>query len=263
MKKRSVTVLDEADDFEAKLRWVLFKTEQDKRLFEYNDDVPWYPGMAMYPRPRGHLVFEQTVRYMVQELDDLREWDDWFEYRCEDCETWWVGMDPCWVCGEERLDLTKSFWPGHKAAYTSFDDVTLRLDMSDMERRMGRVALRLREPFEDVGRDAARAGEQMRGLTPIILTRDGVSFGFEHSWGFGPGDAEPSLAGATEVHASNGITLSREVIEFLLEPPGSVPPALARPTITNYDRNGEIVPNRRQDRALEPPVTERRRDYGG
>jgi hypothetical protein len=153
MKKRSVTVLDEADDFEAKLRWVLFKTEQDKRLFEYNDDVPWYPGMAMYPRPRGHLVFEQTVRYMVQELDDLREWDDWFEYRCEDCETWWVGMDPCWVCGEERLDLTKSFWPGHKAAYMSFGDVRLRLDMGDMERRMGRVAVRLREPFEDVGRD--------------------------------------------------------------------------------------------------------------
>lgn len=50
MKKQSVKILNDADDFSRQLDWILFKTEQDNRLFN-GPSNQWRPGDNLFPVP--------------------------------------------------------------------------------------------------------------------------------------------------------------------------------------------------------------------
>lgn len=117
---KSAPVLDSADAELAKLDWILFKQEQDARLFApkaHEDD--WVPGDNMYAYPRrvrdedpfsesAVRVQGNCVRFMIELFDvnvfhaeGMDEWDE-IILRCGDCEVDWPGDEPCFVCGEER-----------------------------------------------------------------------------------------------------------------------------------------------------------------
>lgn len=113
MKKQSAAVLDEADDFEARLRWLLFKVDQAKVLYPSEDPEvgpeQWRPGIPIYKRPSrlGYVVGQLTIRPMIQDLPEGYFHTPeafWFKSRCHDCEVFWEGADPCWVCGAICLE---------------------------------------------------------------------------------------------------------------------------------------------------------------
>lgn len=138
---KSAPVLDSADAVLNNLNWVLFKQEQDARLWSDPDSADWYPGDEIWDYPVRYLrpfadasgyldSFDgNAVRPMAELHDDLEfhsqgishtfieENGEIREYinssgsmsvmspiyiRCEECETNWIGDDPCFVCGVER-----------------------------------------------------------------------------------------------------------------------------------------------------------------
>jgi hypothetical protein len=127
---KSAPVLDSADDFESKLSWILFKQEQDRRLFvdpprpDANGNPTWSPGDNLYPFPRAYIDFSgrsnQRVVYIgnyprpMFELSDVNvfhapgmDLNDSIVIRCEDCEVNWRGDDPCFVCGRQVPDRVR------------------------------------------------------------------------------------------------------------------------------------------------------------
>lgn len=139
---KSADTLNDADSFEDKLNWILFKQEQDARLwssldidgsnYEPDDEfgvhhaASWRPGDPMYDEPVGRrrlvpdaggftVEYEGNhVRYMIEEIDInvFHAWDavrgggmnegNAIVLRCGECETIWEGPEPCFVCGEVR-----------------------------------------------------------------------------------------------------------------------------------------------------------------
>lgn len=122
---KTAPVLDSADAELAKLDWVLFKQEQDARLFasKTDEDDDWVPGDYLYDYPTIARFSEFTrpspgidssyfdydedsygtsgnhVRPMFQLFNDGER----YRYvRCSDCDVDWAGDYPCFVCGEER-----------------------------------------------------------------------------------------------------------------------------------------------------------------
>src|SRR4051812_665298 len=101
MKTQSVNILNDADEFERRMNWQLFASEQESVLWggaeeDENGGKTWRPGDSLWPMPRGHFYGEQTVRRMIQEFDT----DNDRSSRCEKCDVWWIGPDPCFECGE-------------------------------------------------------------------------------------------------------------------------------------------------------------------
>lgn len=101
--KKSVAILNEADDFGRILDWQLFCMEQENLLWGYRESVEWLPGDPLYPYP-NRIWFDingqgNYVRPLVEVLDDFYLGPG---VRCEDCQVSWWGRDPCWMCGKKR-----------------------------------------------------------------------------------------------------------------------------------------------------------------
>lgn len=109
-RTQSANVLNAADDFERRLAYSLFVQEQDARLWSGYD---WSPGDPLFPDPR--LVFNGGTCSCCNDIDDdepyqgnvvrrmvelFNDGDNYPSIRCKDCEVWWRGPDPCFVCGE-------------------------------------------------------------------------------------------------------------------------------------------------------------------
>ena len=134
---KSAPVLDSADAELDRLNWILFKQEQDARLWApKTNDQDWYPGEGLWYLPTAYSDDDQAsnmynigftgnaVRPMFEEVDvnsfhalgmrvnfvddrqyinHGRDMDEGSEIvlRCTDCEVYWNGEDPCFVCGQD------------------------------------------------------------------------------------------------------------------------------------------------------------------
>ena len=61
----------------------------------------WLPGDPLYARPRGGAWGEQTIRPMIDLIEDVPSAYD-VAVRCVDCGVSWSGYLPCWMCGQEQ-----------------------------------------------------------------------------------------------------------------------------------------------------------------
>lgn len=103
MKKQSVEVLNDADAMMRRVNWQLFVAEQEALLYDLKSYVRWTPGMPLYNR----FVPVIYVRPIYEVLNDnmvrvLGRGDTNVISRCLECEVWWDGDEPCFICGEER-----------------------------------------------------------------------------------------------------------------------------------------------------------------
>ncbi len=97
MRTQSVEVLNEADEMQRRMDFVIFSQET---AIDYSTPG-WVPGDPLWDRPEfGPVAGVQYVRPMIQLIDDLGR--TWSYVRCEDCDVHWSGPDPCWMCGVER-----------------------------------------------------------------------------------------------------------------------------------------------------------------
>jgi hypothetical protein len=142
---KSVDVLDSADAFEAKLRWILFKQENEEGLAQhmpvwfkraewglndardvmYGFGVPRYgdedfdekvPERVLMAAPYrwqpGDPLYPRPLGQMLGQqvtrfmIDLFGDGEEPIEPRCSDCEVTWVGRAPCWMCGKPKnLDI--------------------------------------------------------------------------------------------------------------------------------------------------------------
>lgn len=121
-RTKSADVLNEADRYQKQLDWQLFAYEQERRLYELRDDVDWIPGEPLYAHPDavGYRFVPPGVEFdadfiewpgswgncpraMIEQIEEI-----FLLMRCEDCEVRWSGLEPCWVCGEQRKDRFKA-----------------------------------------------------------------------------------------------------------------------------------------------------------
>lgn len=162
-RSQSIDVLNDAYDFQQSLDAVLRRHDDTP---DYSVETAWVPGDPLYERPSYHEG-GQYVRHMFDLYDDhlgLEGIDhDSDNMRCWDCEVYWEGAEPCFVCGLEDPD----HWSArerkfnydfqHDAQiyiYSSADaDFTRSLYRVSQERRDDAVVVRFEvntEPFHDV-----------------------------------------------------------------------------------------------------------------
>ncbi len=189
MRKQSVAVLDDADRFEDILNWQLFKAEQAQVLWGEADVHPWRPGDAMFRRPDGGLFGgEQYIRPLLEliEYDGLKS--DYVP-RCDDCEIWWAGDEPCWMCGETRnwraipfpdrshtIYGYNPFIQAREAQQAELYSVSMDVSFADdLWREMwARVNRSMRESADHVSLGFRRMGESVRGLRTSMMIMDEV-----------------------------------------------------------------------------------------
>jgi hypothetical protein len=200
-RTQSANVLNEADRFQAILDWQLFSSEQDARLFNYNEEVDWKPGVPLYDHPHsvdyngcscydcresepiedgryyGNHVrpFLQTIEYYDDDLDGWRgnSCEQLRRYQpmlCESCDVWWLrdeNPSECWVCGAE--------FPGLKRLKTSLPGEHLMRHQSNMMGRgqsMGSIFEEFEEAMAPMVSAAQRAYSQMSAYITSNLNRD-------------------------------------------------------------------------------------------
>lgn len=114
MRTRSVDVLNDADDMQRKMDWILFKEEQDARLWggpeliktdgEWGKyTIKWRPGDPLHDQWTKLLNGNYGVtREMVEVIEDEAEWEG-LHYACQDCMVDWDQYETgeCWVCGRD------------------------------------------------------------------------------------------------------------------------------------------------------------------
>lgn len=94
-KSYSAGVLDEADSAQNRVNWVLFCQEQSRILYS-GDYGMWKPGVPLYRRPHWHISCFTP------------EPTPFSPARCVECDVFWRGDEPCFVCGEERsIEIVK------------------------------------------------------------------------------------------------------------------------------------------------------------
>lgn len=180
MKKKSVDILNEADEFEAQLRWLLFKVDQAKVLYPSEDPeigpVQWQPGIPIYSRPSayGWRVGQLSIRPMYELIHTSQFHTPEVYYdepRCWPCEVYWSGSQPCFVCGKER----DAYYPGM---------IAIASIQREMERRYvissDAIVGRFTASMEEVDRATAGMAEAMRSvriprINPIVWQREPVS----------------------------------------------------------------------------------------
>lgn len=99
--RRSMDVTQDASAMGGRIDEMLRRFDD---TLDTSSEIEWVPGDPLYQRPRGYLLGEQTVRAMFEEyhLDDSATFGgafDWAWARCADCQVFWMGDEPCWVCG--------------------------------------------------------------------------------------------------------------------------------------------------------------------
>lgn len=119
MKSDTTDILNEADNMERRLSWVLFKQEQNARLFngeeyDWRGNLLWRPGDVV-----GLSTWVEPEEESPPSTDELIAYGHTHVFfnppRCDECETYWKGPEPCFICGEVR-DLGFEFYPGHGAS---------------------------------------------------------------------------------------------------------------------------------------------------
>ncbi len=173
MKKQSVDVLDAADEFERKLRWLDFKSEQT-RLLVYDPDAEWNVGDHLYDGPTNHSTF--GVLASLHSLTNFHDyavdayWEQSFdtsasprhnEYFCQECEVWTpYEEEACWYCADTFEDPTKYIEKHQRSAHETWVDF-------DIDRNQYRVSLDVamyvlpREEFVEYYRNSVRLSRMM------------------------------------------------------------------------------------------------------
>ena len=104
-RSQTIEVLNNADDVQRRLDWVLFSNDNE----HYGSESDWAPGDPLYDEPSG-CDGDQYVRPMFEEIDinsfHIQHADRERRVRCTDCDTFWVGEEPCFVCGTDVPDRT-------------------------------------------------------------------------------------------------------------------------------------------------------------
>jgi len=110
-RTQTTEVLNDSDDFERKLSWILFKQEI---AIDYSQPG-WVPGDPLHEPPEltwANYSFPETHVEPV-----------FNKTRCFSCNTSWLGPEPCWVCGEDRPDLVfDETFRGLRSNFTILDE---------------------------------------------------------------------------------------------------------------------------------------------
>lgn len=269
MKSNTTQILNEADDMERRLSWVLFKAEQEAMLYSGNEDE-WSPGDPVYLPP------ELTVDYFQEPTEDeivaYAHTQVYFNPpRCDDCGTYWKGEEPCFICGETR-PIGFEFYPGNGRPV-----VRLQIDTEAFQESMRTIADRFAEGFRHSFAEAGRAFSE--GFLSMTETRRLLSF------------SDAGMPAPLEFVRSNhdtptAIDIPRDVpivfypgetrfdsrIEFPEDLDLDATPPVPMPVIDVFSMDSATEMTRlierhhvewRRERADGTPLTERRRDYGG
>lgn len=111
---KSRKVSEEAERFEAIMRFNIFREEQELQLWGYREDTDWVPGVPMYDRPSSRAG-QQYIRRMIESLDIAPPWHLTSEFsidnHCVVCDVAWNGREPCFVCGIHPEKQTRGYTP--------------------------------------------------------------------------------------------------------------------------------------------------------
>lgn len=282
MKSDTTQILNEADDMERRLSWVLFKQEQDARL--YGDEGSWRPGMPLHCQPR---IDHMPTPFEVEAYNDITK-DRFNLPRCEPCGVFWKGEEPCWICGEHRpmgFEL-------HSRHLTS--GIRFEVNTEGFQQAVARATEAFVGQMQDAFADAGRAltmNETRRLLgTPEIRSNHDSPMAFDFVR-YTEADAEVTceiyrsasvienwdeivprdmaiLWGETTNRGENGSNSIQMPENLDLEAPVPVPMPVV--DVFSGDSIGEMSRlierhhvEWRRERADGTPLTERRRDYGG
>ena len=166
MIKKSAEVLNDADRQQRIMDWVLFRTEQDSRL--WGDYTGWRPGDPIWDYP-DYACGEQYVRHIFDIMEEglfNSMHEVYFRARCNECQVWWAGDDPCFVCGADIpiKDYSFEFIPtiNRPQTFAEFEMELLTRHRDMSQERIRRYFLENNEAHQWVERETARLmGETM------------------------------------------------------------------------------------------------------
>lgn len=139
MRKTSADVLNEADRTQRVIDWVTFQAEQSRVLY---DGDGWHPGDPLYP------LDTDPQDFVLVSFSSLGLPGVFHAPRCSDCEVYWYGDEPCFVCGAEvpnntfeRFDarLLWRYPAPPPRIQLNFDSSRFRRSLQMSSRRLGRM----------------------------------------------------------------------------------------------------------------------------
>lgn len=301
MKSDTTDILNEADDMERRLSWVLFKQEQEATLYggdDFDEEegvMAWRPGDPVYlppelmPSYREQPSVDEMIAYGHTQLS-------FNPPRCDECETYWKGPEPCFICGETR-ELGFEFYPGHGSPAVR---VRFGVDAEGFGRSMAQAMEAFvgdfQHSFVETGRALNRAllttneTRRLLGLgdvaIPEVRSNHDSAVGFDLA-DYSRRDADTACAiyrqssiienwdqivppdvAITMYPSENGSNSIQMPENLDLEAPVAVPmPVIDVFSCATISEMSRLIERRhaedRRSRAIDRPVTERRRDYRG